>query len=60
MEKCVNCGKVVRKFGDTWFHYWRVSDPELVSVPAGSRECAWRVRPGDTTFAEVDEVQADG
>ena len=51
MRKCVNCGKTVREFGGTWYHYWRVTDPELVTVPAGARECSWRVAPGEVTYA---------
>ena len=54
--RCKNCGKQVRMFGDTWYHYWRVSDPELVTVPAGNAQCSWRVRPGEVTHAEPEEA----
>ena len=53
--KCRHCGKQVRLFEGKWYHYWRVRDADLVSVPAGARECGWRVRPGPVTYADPDD-----
>ena len=58
MMKCRNCGKRVRQFGGVWYHYWRLPDDKMVTVPAGNRECSWRMEPAEvTTHAEPGEAE---